>query len=280
MGVWSAIADATAGNIGAAPFETEADKYERQLFGYYDDLKAPNGDPYLQDPSAYDSIQLDPTGRNAQKRALEAYMRQQMGPTVEDQAATEGIMEDLNTQSRGQQQAIIGNLASRGRLGGGQELSARLGAQQAGANSARASGTNLAGQAYRRSMDAYTQAAGLGGQMHAQDYSEASQRAQANDRISAANTAARERASQRNFENDLRVRGLKREGIEGQRDYYQRKADQQRAQAHAAGEAGDEITNMGVDLAANAATGGGYGAAKGVGEMASGVTKKKNPYGA
>lgn len=137
-------------------------------------------------PSEMQGISTDPGLRQAQLNALAKL--QDVGAAggrdsqfLANQAQLES---DVNTNTQGQQGAIMQNLATRGMGGGGQEMVARQLAAQGGANRQAQMGMDAKAQADQRALSAIMQSGQLGGQMQAQDFSQASQKAQAADAIS------------------------------------------------------------------------------------------------
>lgn len=259
MGIGSAIGGGI-GWLASGDDRKRAEEDMKRAIGSYDGAVAPDGTPILQGSTAYDSLKMSPEGREAQMRALQNYWRQaQGGPNIEDKAATEAIMEPLANQERAQQGAIMGNFAQRGRSGGGGEMAARMQSASNAANSARASGTSLAAAAYRRAMDANTAAAGLGGAVRGQDYTQMSDLARARDNIAAANASATERARQSGFDNDMRLRNARHGTARESQDYYQGRADDAVGAGQAIGGILDDNIQTGMNIVSGGMAGGGGG---------------------
>jgi hypothetical protein len=83
--------------------------------------------------------------------------------------------------NRGQQEAIQQNMAERGMAGGGQEMAARLQAQQSGADRGAMLGSQINADASQRALQAMMNAGELGGQMQQNQFSQRSDIAQAQD---------------------------------------------------------------------------------------------------
>lgn len=94
------------------------------------------------------------------------------GLNFQDKADLANIQAQQGKANRAQQAAILSNLASRGAAGGGNELAARMIAQQEGANAASAGGLNVAANAQQRALQALQGAGSLAGQIGDSDLSE------------------------------------------------------------------------------------------------------------
>lgn len=153
-------------------------------------------------PSEMAGISTDPSLRLAQKNALAKL--QGIGDAggrdsqfMADQARLEN---DVNTNLQGQQGAIMQNLATRGMSGGGSEIAARMMNAQGASNQQAQMAMDLKAQADKRALDAIMQSGQLGGQMQAQDFSQAAQKAQAADAISKFNAANQQGVMGRNVD--------------------------------------------------------------------------------
>ena len=142
-------------------------------------------------PSAMAGISTDPAMRQAQLNALSKL--QEVGNAggrdaqfLADQSRLEN---DINTNLKGQQDAIMQNLATRGLSGGGSELVARQMAAQGAANQQAQMAMEAKAQAQQRALQALMQSGQLGGQMQAQDFAQQSAKAQAQDAIAKFNAA-------------------------------------------------------------------------------------------
>lgn len=142
-------------------------------------------------PSAMAGISTDPAMRQAQLNALSKL--QEVGNAggrdaqfLADQSRLEN---DINTNLKGQQDAIMQNLATRGMAGGGSELVARQMAAQGASNQQAQMAMEAKAQAQQRALQALMQSGQLGGQMQAQDFAQQSAKAQAQDAIAKFNAA-------------------------------------------------------------------------------------------
>lgn len=150
-------------------------------------------------------VTTDPATRAAQMQALQGMQNEYNtgGASVMDRAAQAQMLNASNQQNRSAQEAILQNMAQRGQAGGGTELAARLQMQQnAGQNNAM-SGAQLAGDDRMRALQAMQQAGQLGGQVRGEDFSQASQKAQAQDALNAWNAKNRVGAINTNYSDQM-----------------------------------------------------------------------------
>lgn len=142
-------------------------------------------------PSEMAGISTDPALRQAQLNALSKL--QEVGAAGGEDAqflAEQSRLEsDINRNLRGQQDAIMQNLATRGMSGGGQELVARQMSAQDAVNRQAQMAMDAKAQAQQRALQALMQSGQLSGQMQAQDFGQAAQKAQAADAIARFNAA-------------------------------------------------------------------------------------------
>lgn len=121
------------------------------------------------------------------------------GLSAEDDAAFLRAKTEANTMAKGREGAIAQDMAARGIRGGGQELALRQQSAQDAANRSQMAGAEQAAQAARQRA-LYTQAYGsaLSG-MRGQDFGEAAQQADIQNRQSMYNTGERNQAQQSNL---------------------------------------------------------------------------------
>lgn len=153
-----------------------------------------------QGNSELSSISLDPATRQAQMDALHSFQNigNENGLDAQARANLAQEQSQIGQQERGSREAILQNAAQRGIGGSGLELAAQLQAQQSSADRMALAGTQDAANANQRKLEALQMSAGLGGQIHAQDYGEKSAAAQAQDAINRFNTTNRQDVQQRN----------------------------------------------------------------------------------
>lgn len=152
-------------------------------------------------PSEMAGIATDPALRQAQLNALAKL--QEVGAAggrdAQFLAEQSQLESDINRNLRGQQEAIMQNLATRGAAGGGQELVARQMSAQDAANRQAQMAMDAKAQAQQRALQALMQSGQLGGQMQAQDFGQAAQKAQAADAIARFNAANQQDVMSRNI---------------------------------------------------------------------------------
>lgn len=154
-----------------------------------------------QGPSAQNNIQVDPTAKNAQLKALSALENVGLsgGMTDMDKADYAGLESNVAANDRGRRGAIEASMARRGAGGSGLSLAAQLdGAQDATNRLAQGSMEKIA-SAKQRALDAMLKGGQLAGGIRDQDYSQARDTAGANDAISRFNTANKQSVQQRNI---------------------------------------------------------------------------------
>lgn len=157
-------------------------------YKYYDDPEL--YDLYLQDPTAYNDIAVDPSVLEAQNRALQELINlsEEKGLNAIDQQALAEIVNAENRNLQGQNQAILQNAMERGIYGSGLELAQRLQNAQSGANRMNSKDMEVMSQAQQRALDALSSYSDLAGNIRTQDYNEQARRASAIDAINQYNT--------------------------------------------------------------------------------------------
>lgn len=152
-------------------------------------------------PSEMAGIATDPALRQAQLNALAKL--QEVGAAggrdAQFLAEQSQLESDINRNLRGQQEAIMQNLATRGMSGSGQELVARQMSAQDAVNRQAQMAMDAKAQAQQRALQALMQSGQLGGQMQAQDFGQAAQKAQAADAIARFNAANQQDVMSRNI---------------------------------------------------------------------------------
>jgi hypothetical protein len=194
---------------------------------------------YEQDPSAFQNIQSDPRLKQAQLDALDTLsnISNSNGLDAQSQAAQAQARSDSDVYARGQREAALQNAAARGISGSGLELASSLQAGQDAANRYAITGTQAAAEAERRKMDALNSLSTLSGNVRNQDYTEASQRAQAIDAINRFNTQNRSDVNASNVQanNNAQVANLQEKqriadqniGLQNSQQQYNKELQQQ-----------------------------------------------------
>ena len=127
------------------------------------------------------------------------------GMSAIDNARLAEIQNQINQQNRGNQEAILQNMAQRGLAGSGSELAARLNAQQGAAQSGYLAGSQLAGDAAQRAFQALQSQGAYAGQMTDQQYQQLANEAQAQDMINRYNTQMGNQAKMQDYETRQRI---------------------------------------------------------------------------
>lgn len=142
-------------------------------------------------PSEMAGIATDPVARNAQLKALSKLEEIGSADGADAQFLSEAskVRNDSNANLKGNQDAIMQNLATRGMSGGMSELVARNIAAQGASNQEAQAALELKAQEQKRALDAISQGGQLGATMQANDFSQAAQKAQAADAIAKFNAA-------------------------------------------------------------------------------------------
>jgi len=223
----------------------------------------------IQTNTEFDKIREDVSLKDAQMRALGQIQQvaQEGGMTAIDRARLNDINAQINQQTQARRQAVMTQAQQRGQGGSGLMYANILGGEQAAAEAASRQGFDVAAEAQRRALDAMTGAGRLAGDIRGQEYQQAANRAQAQDRINAYNTQLRNEmnkyaneVAQQNFRNRMAVtegRTGARSAVAGQ---HQRKANQIRSQYQQAGTAIGGTAGAAGDVAADVFTGGAYSA--------------------
>lgn len=135
--------------------------------------------------SAYKDIKEDPQLRQAQLDALS--QMQQMGKgemTAGDRYSLAQIQDTNRQQEKGARDAIMQSMQRRGVGGSGQELMAKLAAQQSAADRNSQQGMQQQAMIQQRALDAIMQGGNLAGDMRSQDHAQQADIAAARDAMS------------------------------------------------------------------------------------------------
>lgn len=157
---------------------------------------------FLQQPSEFTKINLDQAPRNAELAALSQMqdIANQNGNDAEFRSAMNDATNQANTQMQGQTGAILQNAAERGTLNSNMTTAAQLANAYAGNSNMANSSVNAAAAAEQRALQAIAESAQLGGQINSQDYTQASQKAQAMDAINRYNAQNSQQQSNMNVQ--------------------------------------------------------------------------------
>lgn len=158
-----------------------------------------------QAPSAYNDISLDPATRAAQMNALSQYtnIADAGGLDANAKLALQQTIDAANAQSRGAQGAIMNAAQAEGQGGGDFALTQRAIAAQGASNTGATQGLQAAAEAEANREAALNQMANIGGSVNASDYSQAANKAGAQNTINATNQAATNAANTGNVTNAI-----------------------------------------------------------------------------
>lgn len=163
--------------------------------------------PELEDtvklgPSAFEGITLDPATRQAQMDALSRLEQIGSGElSLMDRANLNQIENEVNRNLKGNQDAIMQNLATRGMSGGGNELVSRQMATQSATNRQADMDMRVRAEAEQRALQALMQRGQIASQMEQADYARKANVAQNQDAISRFNAQNQQNVQQRNVAN-------------------------------------------------------------------------------
>jgi hypothetical protein len=160
-----------------------------------------------QAPSAYNNIALDPATRAAQIQALSAYQNiaGEGGLDAESKLALQQTIDAANAQSRGAQGAIQNAAQAMGQGGGDFALTQRAIEAQGASNNAATQGMQAAALGEANRQAALNAMANIGGSVNAADYSQAANKAAAQNQINATNQAATNAANTGNVANQIQT---------------------------------------------------------------------------
>jgi hypothetical protein len=144
-----------------------------------------------QGQSILNSYQQSQPAMQAQMQALSQLqsLGQQGGLTPTMMAQLNQVQTQINNQNASNNAAIQQGYAQRGMAGSGTQLAAQLAANQGQLQAASTQGFNVAAQAQQNALQAIQGAGQLGSGLEAENFGEASQKAQAQNAINQFNTA-------------------------------------------------------------------------------------------
>lgn len=158
-----------------------------------------------QAPSAYSNISLDPSTRQAQINALDAYQTIANNPGLDPAAkvALQQTIDAANVQDRGAQGAIMKTAQAEGQGGGDFALTQRAIESQGASNNAATQGLQAAAMAEANKQNALNSMASIGSNVNAADFGQASTAAAAQNAINATNAGYKNAANTNNVTNNL-----------------------------------------------------------------------------
>lgn len=118
------------------------------------------------------------------------------------------IQNQINQENRGNQEAIVQNLAQRGLAGSGTELAARLNAQQGSAQAGYLAGSGVASDAAQRAYNALQAQGAYATGLQEQQYGQMSNAAQAQDLINKYNTDMSNQVALQDWQNKQNISNM------------------------------------------------------------------------
>jgi hypothetical protein len=160
-----------------------------------------------QAPSAYNNIALDPATRAAQMAALSQYtdIASGGGLDAESKLALQQAIDAANAQSQGAQGAIMRSAQAEGQGGGDFALNQRAIGTQGASNTAATQGLQTAAMAEANREAALNAMTNIGGGINASDYTQAAQKAAAENAVNAANQGYTNAANTGNVANAIKT---------------------------------------------------------------------------
>jgi hypothetical protein len=246
-------------------------KYDNMARGNAKELEDLYKDPELlrslvadkQGPSAYDSISTDPALRNKQMASLGALddVVNSGGLRMSDKSQLNDIQQSNAAREQGSRQAISQNMQARGMGGSGMELAQQLAAQQGGADRNAQSSMQIAGNAQDRALQAMISSGQMAGGIRNQDWSQAAEKARANDDINRFNTGTANQFQLANRQNQYDAKAGQAAGIGSQMNLNSAQAGHQQNLWNGIGQAASQGIGQMQNAAMGAFTGGAGGAA-------------------
>jgi hypothetical protein len=152
-------------------------------------------------PSAMDGITTDPMLQQAQLDALRQLQNIGSGEEqLSDTVSKMQVEQDVNRNLKGNTDAIMQNLATRGMSGGGSELVARQLQAQGAANRQADMDMQIRAQAQQRALQALMQSGELAGSMEQQSFNRQATKADSQDAISRFNAQNQQQVQGRNVQ--------------------------------------------------------------------------------
>lgn len=159
---------------------------------------------YLANPSAYQSEVVPQLGTQTQENVIGQLMGDagKGGVSDTEEAATQDVIRKLNTQEKGQRDAILQNAAARGTLTGGETMAAQLEANQGDAANANQLALGNRATAEELALQELTTAGTMGAGLQGQENTQANTVAGAVDAINKFNAAQEQGTENFNVQNE------------------------------------------------------------------------------
>jgi hypothetical protein len=182
---------------------TQSMQYQLQKLVQAGVLTPQQAQTYLQSPNALQSENVDQTGTDAQQKSIAEMLSaaDQGGLNPNEQAQMQSIIQGLNTQEKGANDAVVQNQAARGALTGGETMAAQLEGNQAADVNANQLGLGTASNAYTQMLNELTSAGAAGSALQGQQNTQANTVAAATNAINQFNTAQQQNEANFNTTN-------------------------------------------------------------------------------
>ena len=217
---------------------------------------------YMQNPNALLSENISQTGTGAQETAISDLLgaANQGGLNPNEQAQMAEILQNLNTQEKGANDAVVQNQAARGALTGGETMAAQLQGNQAADVNANQNALGTASDAYTQMLNELTSAGGMGANLQGQENTQANTVAAATNSINQFNAAQQQGVENENVSaqnaaqaaNTQTAQGLEEQNVANENTHAQQMAETNQtayedALQKAAAEAGVSETQANLD---------------------------------
>lgn len=158
---------------------------------------------YLQNPSAFLSENISQTGTQAEEKSIGELLSaaDQGGLNPIEQAKIAGIIQQLGTQEKGANDAVVQRQAERGALTGGETMAAQLSNNQSADVNANELARGTAADAYQQMLNELTSAGTMGATLQGQQNEQANTVAAATDAINRFNAAEQQQETNFNTTN-------------------------------------------------------------------------------
>jgi hypothetical protein len=159
---------------------------------------------------------IDQTGTNAQEQAISQLLdaAQQGGLNPNEQAQMGQIIQQLNTQEKGANDAVLQNQAARGALTGGETLAAQLANNQGAEANANQLGLGTAANAYNAMLNELTSAGSLGSGLQGQQNTQSNTVNAATNAINQFNASQQQNQENFNTQNANEAQGYNLQNLQ------------------------------------------------------------------
>ena len=212
----------------------ESMQYQLQKLVQAGVLTPDQAQTYLQSPNALASENVDQTGTQAQEQSIAEMLgaANEGGLNPNEQAQMQTIIQNLNTQEKGANDAVVQNQAARGALTGGETMAAQLEGNQAADVNANQLGLGTASNAYTQMLNELTSAGTAGANLQGQQNTQANTVASATNAINQFNAAQQQNEENMNVTNKnaaqeanlQNAQGISNQNVENENAYSQYQA--------------------------------------------------------